>query len=85
MTVENDIQKRGNFELAADFLCRFAPKRKDNPGGLYKIATTVTEMKTELDGLDNVEVDVRYYKPDEWSKLTNDQRKKCILTRQIQK
>ena len=84
VTVENDIQKRENFELAADFLCRFAPKRKDNPGGLYKIATTVTEMKTELDGLDNVEVDVRYYKPDEWSKLTNDQRKKCILTRQIQ-
>ena len=27
VTIENDVPKRGNFELAADFLCLFAPKR----------------------------------------------------------
>ena len=85
VTVENDITKRENFELAADFLCRFAPKRKENPGGLYRIASTVTDMRSELDGLNHVDVDVRYYKPEEWSKLSSEQRKKCILTRQLQK
>ena len=85
VTVENDIQKRENFEMASDFLCRFAPTKKENPGGLYRIASTVTDMKGELDGLHHVDVEVRYYKPDEWNKLSNEQRKKCILIRQIQK
>ena len=85
VTVENDTQKRENFEMAADFLCRFAPTRKENPGGLYRIASTVTDMKDELGNLNHVDVEVRYYTPEEWNKLTKEQRKKCILTRQIQK
>ena len=96
VTVENDAKKRENFELAADFLCRFAPKRKDNPGGLYrvasintdgdthKISSTASEMRSELAQLDNIDVEIRFYKPDEWRKLSNDQRKKCILTRKLQ-
>ena len=84
VTVENDIQKREDFEKAADFLCRFAPKKKDNPGGLYRIASAATEMKSELDDLEHVDVEVRYYKPDEWNRLSKDQKKKCVLTRQIQ-
>ena len=41
-------------------------------------------MKNDLDKLKDVNVDIRFYKPDEWRNLTNDQRKKCILTRRLQ-
>ena len=44
----------------------------------------MTTMQSYIKDLDNVQVDVRYYKPDKWRKLSNDQRKKCILTRRIQ-
>ena len=93
VAIENDPTKREDFEEASDFLCRFGPKKTNTPGGLhrvasvasdYQVASTVSEMKSELGNLNHVSVDVRYYKPDEWKKLTSDQRKKCILTRQIQ-
>ena len=83
VTVENDTNKRENFEEAADFLCRFAPKKRDNPGGLYKISSTNTDLKGELRNLKYMEVDVRFYTPDEWKRLTDDQRKMCILTCQL--
>ena len=84
MTIENDTSKRGNFEEAADFLCRFAPKKPSGPGGLHRISSTYTDMRGELDKLQDVEVDIRFYKPDEWRNLSNEQRRKCILTRHLQ-
>ena len=93
VAIENDITKREDFEEASDFLCSFGPKKSTNPGGLhrvasvtsdYQVSSTLSEMKNELGTLSHVNVDVRYYKPEEWKKLTADQRKKCILTRQIE-
>ena len=40
-------------------------------------------MQSELDTLKDAEVDVRFYKPDEWRNLSSIQRKKCILTRRL--
>ena len=85
VTIENDPLKRGDFEEAVDFLCKFKPPTKSsNHGGLHRISSTTTDMKNDLDKLKDVNVDIRFYKPDEWRNLTNDQRKKCILTRRLQ-
>ena len=85
MTIENDPLKRGDFEEAVDFLCKFkAPTKSSGHGGLHRISTTSTDMKSDLENLKGVNVDIRFYKPDEWRNLTNEQRKKCILTRRLQ-
>ena len=85
VTIENDVPKRNNFELAADFLCLFAPKRQNiNAVGIHRVSTTKTDMQNELKSLKNVNVDIRFYKRSEWAQLTPDQRKKCILTRKLQ-
>ena len=85
VTIENDSAKRNDFEQAVDFLCKFTPPRKPSgSGGLHRISSTSTEMKSDLEQLKDVQVDIRFYKPEEWRKLTNDQRKKCILTRRLQ-
>ena len=85
VTIENDSAKRNDFEQAVDFLCKFTPPRKlSGSRGLHRISSTSTEMKSDLEQLKDVQVDIRFYKPEEWRKLTNDQRKKCILTRRLQ-
>ena len=85
VTIENDPNKRDNFEEAVNFLCKFAPKKSHSPGGLHRIsAINSSDPKGDLDKLKDVEVEVRFYKPEEWRKLTPDQQKKCILTRRLQ-
>ena len=84
VTIENDPTKRGDFEMAVDFLCKFAPKQSSNPGGLHRISAMNSNPQSELDKLKDVEVEVRFYKPEEWRKLSYDQKKKCILTRRLQ-
>ena len=84
VTIENDPNKRDNFEETVNFLCKFAPKKSNTPAGLHRISTMKTDPQGELDKLKDVEVEVRFYKPEEWRKLTPDQQKKCILTRRLQ-
>ena len=88
VTIENDPVKRGRFEEAADFLCKFAPKNNKSPGGTHRISavdiTKSDDLKSELKALKDVEVDVRYYKPHEWQRLSKQQRKKCVLTRKLE-
>ena len=85
VTIENDSAKRNVFEQAVDFLCKFTPPRKlSGSRGLHRISSTSTEMKSDLDQLKNVKVDIRFYTPDEWRNLSHEQRRKCILTRRLQ-
>ena len=72
------------MEIAADFLCKFTPKRERPAGGIHRISSAIKKIQSELDGLKNVNVCIRYYKHDRWKALSDDQRKKCILTRQLQ-
>ena len=61
-TIEGDPVKRNNFELAADFLLRLAPKtQKDSRGGHRISAVT------------NFNPEVRYYTASEWNALTKQQ------------
>ena len=83
--IENDTSKRNDFEQAVDFMCKFQPPRKPSgSSGLHRISSTTTGMKSDLDQLKDVKVDIRFYTPDEWRNLTHEQRRKCILTRRLQ-
>ena len=83
--IENDTSKRNDFEQAVDFMCKFQPPRKPSgSSGLHRISSTFTEMKSDLDQLKNVKVDIRFYTPDEWRNLSPEQRRKCMLTRRLQ-
>ena len=66
-------------------MCKFQPPRKPSgSSGLHRISSTSTEMKSDLDLLKNVKVDIRFYTPDEWRNLSPEQRRKCMLTRRLQ-
>ena len=84
VTIENKAAKRNDFEVTADFLCKLVPKRDNSTGGLHRISSMVTTMKSEFKDLEDVQVDVGYYKPEEWNILTNNHCQKCILSRRIQ-
>ena len=83
-TIENDAEKRTNFEAAADFLCLMAPKNRSNNRDIRNISSLTVDQKQELDGLSHVDVGSkdRFYKPHEYRQLTRDQKRKLWLLRQ---
>ena len=83
-TIENDSEKRINFEEAADFLCLMAPKNRSNNRDIRNISSLTVDQKQELDELSLIDVGSkdRFYKPHEYRQLTNDQKRKLWLLRQ---
>ena len=74
-TIQADAAKKDNFELAADFLMTICPLPK-HQGNTHRIAALKQQWgrKGKVKIGPKTGVEIRFYKKDEWSKLSREQK-----------
>ena len=84
--INGDIDKRNDFEEAADFLLLNAPAAKELET-TYRISALGLKLSGDGDkkNIGKTGVELRYYKRDEYNKLSNEQKKELQLWRKDKK
>lgn len=88
-TIEATPEKRGNFELAVDFLVLMCPKQRNNTQhrniSMIQTSSMTTEDREQMEELRSKGVslpnDSMYYEPSEYDDLTSDQKSLLFLMR----
>ena len=82
-TFQADAGKKGDFELAADFLLTICPAPKPQSQGNHRIAAVKTKAKKgKIRTGPKTGVEVRFYRKDEWRKLSRDEQREVREIRQ---
>ena len=82
-TIQADPVKKGDFEEAADFLLTICPAPKPQSQGNHRIAALKTNSKKgKIQTGPKTGVEVRFYRKDEWSKLSREEQREVRDIRQ---
>ena len=82
-TIQADADKKGDFEQAADFLLTICPAPKPQSQGNHRIAALKTKVKKgKIRTGPKTGVEVRFYRKDEWRKLSREEQREVREIRQ---
>ena len=82
-TIQADATKKGDFEEAANFLLTICPAPKPQSQGNHRIAAVKTRTKKgKIRTGPKTGVEVRFYRKDEWHKLSRDEQREVRDIRQ---